>query len=150
MKLRLNREEKKLSCHKETEDIRRECIDYFHQSPVWNRVLKGFREKYISYGRFGGKVVLRNLKGQDIDDLEGFFGQNFHGKKSVTVSGERFRRALGCSRFRDVTPELLLEMYFGETLIGKQEQRALREQKKNWNCFRSFCRTSKELLQKNM
>ena len=130
MKLRLNREEKKLSCHKETEDIRRECIDYFHQSPVWNRVLKGFREKYISYGRFGGKVVLRNLKGQDIDDLEGFFGQNFHGKKSVTVSGERFRRALGCSRFRDVTPELLLEMYFGETLIGKQEQRALRERKK--------------------
>ncbi|MGN0733782.1 MAG: TIGR02679 domain-containing protein [Emergencia sp.] len=119
-----------MSGHKESEDIRRECLEYFRQSPVWNRVLEGFREKYISYGRFGGKIVLKNLKGQDIDELEGFFGQNFHGQKSVTVSGEKFRHALECSRFREVTPELLLEMFFEEVLMGKQEKRALRERKK--------------------
>ena len=46
----------------EIEKIKKECLTYFHQSPVWKKVLKGFRDKYSSYGRFGGKVVLKNLK----------------------------------------------------------------------------------------
>ena len=44
------------------EKIKKECLTYFHQNPVWKKVLKGFRDKYNSYGRFGGKVVLKNLK----------------------------------------------------------------------------------------
>ena len=78
----------------ELEKIKKECLTYFHQSPVWEKVLKGFRDKYSSYGRFGGKVVLKNLKSQDIEELEGFFGKSFHGQKSVTVSAEKFRQAL--------------------------------------------------------
>ena len=109
-----------MSSQKECEKIRKDCLAYFRQSPVWKKVLTGFREKYSSYGRFGGKVVLKNLKMQDIDELEGFFGQNFHGQKSVTVSAEKFRQALENSRYRDVTPEYRLEMFFGEPLIGKQ------------------------------
>ena len=119
-----------MSSQQECEKIRKDCLAYFHQNPVWKKVLKGFREKYSSYGRFGGKVVLQNLKSQEIDELEGFFGKNFHGQKSVTVSADRFRQALEDSRYKDVTPEYLLENFFGEPLIGKQEQKALREQKK--------------------
>lgn len=119
-----------MSSQKECEKIGKDCLAYFRQNPIWKKVLTGFREKYSSYGRFGGKVVLKNLKMQDIDELEGFFGQNFHGQKSVTVSAEKFRQALENSRYRDVTPECLLEMFFGEALIGKQEQKALREMKK--------------------
>ena len=83
----------------ELEKIKKECLAYFGQSPVWEKVLRGFREKYSSYGRFGGKVVLKNLKSQDIEELEGFFGKSFHGQKSVTVSAEKFRQ-LGCRRLR--------------------------------------------------
>ena len=54
----------------EIEKIKKECLTYFHQSPVWKKVLKGFRDKYSSYGRFGGKVVLKNLKVQDIEELD--------------------------------------------------------------------------------
>ena len=54
------------SDQQELEKIKKECLTYFHQSPVWEKVLKGFRDKYSSYGRFGGKVVLKNLKSQDI------------------------------------------------------------------------------------
>lgn len=124
----------------EFEGIRKECLDYFQQSPVWIKVLNGFREKYSSYGRFGGKVVLKNLKLQDIEELEGFFGKSFHGQKSVTVSAEKFRQALEASRYREITPEYLLENFFGEPLLGKQEQKLLREQEKDdiWN---DFCRT---------
>ena len=59
------------------ENKMKDCLAYFHLSPVWEKVLKGFREKYISYGRFGGKVILKNLKPTDIEELEGFFGKIF-------------------------------------------------------------------------
>ena len=48
-----------------SENKMKDCLAYFHLSPVWEKVLKGFREKYISYGRFGGKVILKNLKPTD-------------------------------------------------------------------------------------
>lgn len=121
----------------ELEKIKKECLTYFHQSPVWKKVLKGFRDKYSSYGRFGGKVVLKNLKSQDIEELEGFFGKSFHGQKSVTVSAEKFRQALRASRYKDIPPECLLENFFGEPLLGKQEQKLLRirEKEKIWQKF---------------
>lgn len=121
----------------EIEKIKKECLTYFHQSPVWKKVLKGFRDKYSSYGRFGGKVVLKNLKVQDIEELEGFFGKSFHGQKSVTVSAEKFRQALKASCYKDIPPECLLENFFGEPLLGKQEQKLLRirEKEKIWQKF---------------
>ena len=76
------------------EKIKKECLTYFRQNSVWKKVLKGFRDKYSSYGRFGGKVVLKNLTSRDIEELEGFFGKSFHGQKSVTVSAEKFQQAL--------------------------------------------------------
>ena len=121
----------------ELEKIKKECLAYFGQSPVWKKVLRGFREKYSSYGRFGGKVVLKNLKSQDIEELEGFFGKSFHGQKSVTVSAEKFRQALKASCYKDIPPECLLENFFGGPLLGKQEQKLLREQEKEkiWQKF---------------
>lgn len=116
--------------NKISEKTKKDCLDYFKQNPVWKKLLSGFREKYSSYGRFGGKVVLQNLKAQEIEELEGFFGKSFHGQKSVTVSSERFQKALEDSRYKDITPEYLLECYFGEPMLGKQEQKILRDQKK--------------------
>ena len=55
-----------------SENKMKDCLAYFHLSPVWEKVLKGFREKYISYGRFGGKVILKNLKPTDIEELKIF------------------------------------------------------------------------------
>ena len=39
------------------------------------KLLKGFWKKYISYGDFSGTVKLSGLSGQDIEELEGFFGK---------------------------------------------------------------------------
>ena len=60
-----------MNSQKECERIKKECLAYFRHSPVWKKVLAGFREKYSSYGRFGGKVVLQSLRPQDIEELEG-------------------------------------------------------------------------------
>ena len=58
-----------------------ECLTYFNSEPVWRKVLAGFLEKYASFGKFTGKVQLKNLSADEIEVLEGFFGQNFHGQK---------------------------------------------------------------------
>lgn len=106
-----------------------ECVAFFKQLPVWKRVFAGFRSKYESYGRFSGKVVVTNLSPEDIEELEGFFGQNYHGKKSATISAEKFTKALSQSKFKEVTPDEILTEFFGEALMGKAEARLLREQR---------------------
>lgn len=90
------------------------CIAYFKSNPVWDRVFRGFWEKYRSYGSFSGKVVLQKITAEEVEGLEGFFAKSYHGKKSVTVSAERFSQALLSSRFSNMTPEHGKLKYEGE------------------------------------
>ena len=101
----------------------RDCMEYFCERPVFDRLLRGFREKYESYGSFSGTVSLRNLTLDDIENLEGFFQKNFHGQKSVSISASRFEKALKNSRFGEIGPKDLLELYFQEEMTGKKEQK---------------------------
>ena len=98
-------------------------MTYFREHVVFERLFKGFREKYASYGSFGGTVILKNLDSEDIEALEGFFQKSFHGQKSVSVSAKRFEKALSDSRLAGMKPEEVLEMYFGEKLTDKKGQR---------------------------
>ena len=107
-----------------------ECVKYFRQNSVWNKVLRGFQKKYVSYGRFGGSVVIRNLTPEEIEELEGFFGKSFHRQKSVSISAEKFQKALENSRYKEIKPDMILESYFGQPLMGKQEENLLKEQKR--------------------
>ncbi|MGE9965533.1 TIGR02679 domain-containing protein [Fusicatenibacter saccharivorans] len=109
--------------------LTRECADYFRERPVFDRLLRGFREKYMSYGSFSGTVTVRNLSEEDIEDLEGFFQKNFHGQKSVSISAARFEKALKNSRFDGCQPKEILEQYFGEEMAGKKELQKEEEQK---------------------
>ena len=54
-----------------------ECLTYFKSEPVWRKVLTGFLEKYASFGKFTGKVQLKNLSADEIEVLEGFFRAEF-------------------------------------------------------------------------
>ena len=110
--------------------LKKECIQYFKNNTIWKQLFVGFRNKYESYGRFSGKVIIKHLSLQDIEELEGFFGQNYHGKKSATVSAEKFEKALLKSKFAAIKPQEILEVYFGTKLIAKSEVETLKEQKK--------------------
>ena len=110
-------------------EVERECRTYFQSDLVWHKILSGFWEKYASFGRFTGSVRVINPSAHEIDVLEGFFGQNFHGQKSITISAERFSKALCASRYTNVSPEQLLQLYFGTTPISKKEQKEDEEKK---------------------
>lgn len=110
----------------------KECIKYFRERPVFAKIFKGFRKKYTSYGIFAGIVILKNLTVEEMEDLEGFFQKSFHGQVSVSISADRFAKALEKSRFAGISPKTLLELYFGEEMAGKRElkQRVQQEREK--------------------
>ena len=115
MNRKLNKEPQQL--------LNEECMEYFRHKPVFDRLMKGFREKYESYGYFTGTVQLKLETEADRDDLEGFLQRNYHGRKSASVSASRFEKALKDSRFGVIEPVTLLEMYYNEPLQSKKEQR---------------------------
>ena len=123
------------------EEVEKECLKYFKGNPVWDKLLKGFREKYLSYNAFSGKVVLSRLSEEAIEELEGFFQKNYHGKKSVTITAAGFAKALEESRFSQILPERLLALYFHEEMEGKR----LKDEKRmlQWEAERE------EVLEKN-
>lgn len=100
----------------------KECLAYFRQDDIWEKIFKGFKNKYESYGCFSGNVKVTNLSNSDIEALEGFFGRNYHGRKTVSISAERFSKALKASKFNDITPDRLLELFFNKKMVGKKEQ----------------------------
>lgn len=57
------------------------CIAYFKSNPVWDRVFRGFWEKYRSYGSFSGKVVLKKLQRRKSKDLKDFLQRVSMGKR---------------------------------------------------------------------
>ena len=103
--------------------IEQECVEYFRQASVWNRLFKGFESKYESYGYFTGTVKLTKLSESDIETLEGYFGKNYHGKKSLSISADSFSKVLASGRYKDVRPERIIELYLGGKLVGKKEQK---------------------------
>ncbi len=101
--------------------IEEQCLEYFKGEKALHRLLQGFRKKVESYNAFSGSVVLKGLKSEDREVLEGFLQRNYHGKSSASVSAELFAKALAGSRFSSVTPMRLLELYFQEPVVGKRE-----------------------------
>lgn len=62
--------------------ILNECVLYFKQNAVWKRLFLGFEKKYYSYGKFSGRITLKNLSCSEIEELEGFLQKVFMVKKA--------------------------------------------------------------------
>ena len=94
------------------EELAAACLGYFRERPILGRLLEGFWEKYLSYGKFAGTVTVRILTESERMDLEGFLQRNYHGKKTASVSARRFEEALAGSRFAGIGGKEALELYF--------------------------------------
>ena len=66
------------------------CIAYFKSNSVWDRVFRGFWEKYRSYGSFSGKVVLQKITAEEVEGLEGFCKEFPWEKECDGISGAFF------------------------------------------------------------
>ncbi len=106
----------------ERRKLENDCVRFFKEQTIFDRILNGFREKYLSYGSFSGTVTVRIISEQERESLEGFFGRSYHGQKSASISAVKFEKALKDSRFDIFTAKEVLEIYFKESMIGKKEK----------------------------
>ena len=100
-----------------------ECIRYFRQRKIYNKLFREVVDKYRSLGHFGGTVQLSGLSREDCRLLGGFFQKDYEGKKTVTISTAAMEKALENSRFAGLRWEDILQGYFGEELVGRKEQK---------------------------
>ena len=95
-----------------------ECIRYFRERKVYDRLFEKMAGKYRSLGHFGGTVRLSGLSREDCLHLGGFFQKDFQGQKSVAISAAAMEKALAGSRFADLSWEEILRGYFGEEMTN--------------------------------
>ena len=107
-----------------------ECIEYFKQRKVYEKLFVKVWDKYRSLGRFGGTVQLSGLDREECRQLGGFLQKNYAGKDTVSVSASAMEKALEGSRFSGLRWEVVLQGYFQEELLGKKEQRRQEEARK--------------------
>lgn len=100
-----------------------ECIRYFKQRKIYDKLFRKVVDKYRSLGHFGGAVQLSGLSTEDYRHLGGFFQKDYEGKKTVTISAAAMEKALEDSRFAGLRWEDILQGYFGEELVGRKEQK---------------------------
>lgn len=100
-----------------------ECIRYFRQRKIYDKLLWKVVDKYRSLGHFGGTVKLSGLSTEDCRHLGGFFQKDYEGRKTVTISAAAMEKALESSRFAGLRWEDILQNYFGEELVGRKEQK---------------------------
>lgn len=98
-----------------------ECIRYFRQRKVYERLFEKFADKYRSLGHFGGTVRLSGLSREDCLQLGGFLQKDYEGQKTVAVSAAAMEKALEGSRFAALKWEDILQGYFGEELRSRRE-----------------------------
>lgn len=109
------------------ESLMQECIAYFKERPVYRKLFKKIREKYVGLGHFGGTVQLTGLSQEERQQLGGFFQKDYMGKKVITISAVSMQKALEGSRFQGLEWEDILQEYFQEELVAKKEQQRLEE-----------------------
>lgn len=103
---------------------------YFTTTQGFARLLKAMAQKYQSLGRWGGSVTLTSLQDEEREALAVFFRTDFSRQKSVTISLERFAKALEWTKFSGVSPVRLLEELQGESLLSNAQRLAQKEQAK--------------------
>lgn len=99
-----------------------EAVQYFKASAGFSRLFEQFRKKYASLGKVGGSVSIQSFKQAEFEAIARFFGEDVSTiRLKQTVTLRAFEKKLQTTKFEGVTLVELLETYFGESLVTKQE-----------------------------
>ena len=107
-----------------------ECGQYFKSQPEYRRIFEDMRRKWESLGRTAGKVTLARGTEKEKKALERFLGRAMENGQ-IAFSLPEFERALGETRYGNISLKELLEEYFGEPVVGNQEKRRQKKNREN-------------------
>lgn len=121
------------------EKLRKECVEYFKERSVYEKLFLKIRNKYESLGYFGGTVILGNLDRKEKEQLSGFLQKDYAENKTISISAKLLEQRLKTSRFSELSWEEIMEEYFGERLQIKKDVQE-QEIKKQKNFFNQLLR----------
>ena len=98
-----------------------EAIEYFKSNPGYLRLLKGIRNKYVSYGEMKGNVIITNPSLQEREALSGLMKKDYSRNKNISINISKVQEKLDDTRFSGIDLKELLDNYFKEEVFSKSE-----------------------------
>ncbi len=107
----------------------KECVSYFKNNRGYKNIFQQMREKWRSYGKISGNIILNNPTLEEREAIKKFLGIVSDSKK-IKFKMRDFEKALKESKFNNVELIELLEEYFQEKIIYQNEEKKLIEEEK--------------------
>ena len=107
----------------------KECVSYFKNNRGYKNIFQQMREKWRSYGKISGNIILNNPTLEEREAIKKFLGIVSDNKK-IKFKMSDFEKGLKESRFNNVELIELLEEYFQEKIIYQNEEKKLIEEEK--------------------
>lgn len=101
----------------------KEAVKYFKNNNGYLRLLKGIKNKYVSYGEIKGNVVITNPSKEEIQALSGLMKKNYSKNKTITINITKLQENLRNTRFSKIDLKDLINMYFKGEIITKKDSK---------------------------
>lgn len=105
------------------------CAEYFKNQKIYQRCFQELWKKWRSYGKPTGRITLKHTSGEERRGIGGITGKVFY-EKDIRFTFAEFEQGLQKTRFAPVDMKKVLEGYFGEELVTKQDQKKKTQKQK--------------------
>ena len=112
-----------------SEMTKEEELALYLKNGNFDRFIQAWYQKYYSLGHLGGKIVIDDLKIDEIESLNGFLG-GFIKEKRIEISYLQLVKCLNKTRFENVDFLEVLNLIYGKKIESKKEKRNKIQQEK--------------------
>lgn len=107
----------------------KKCAEYLLTKNV-ERCMNEIKKRWVSYGRFTGKITILDATKEEINDLTRITGIRFESDK-IKLSVKDFENSLKESDFAPLDLKEVIDCYFGYTIITKNDLQKNKEDEEN-------------------
>lgn len=104
-------------------EILEEAVKYFKSNIGYQRLLKGIKNKYISFGDIKGNVIITNPSKEEREALSGLMKKDYSKNKTININLIKLQRELENTRFSNINLKEFINKYFEEEILTKKENK---------------------------
>lgn len=94
------------------------------KNDAYKRCFTELRKKWENYGKIAGRITLKQASDEEKRAIGGIVGKLFL-EEDIKFTFSEFEQGLQQTRFAPVDMKKVLDVYFGEEVLTKQEQKSL-------------------------
>ncbi len=104
-------------------EVLEEAVQYFKNNNGYLRLLKGLKNKYISYGEIKGNVVISNPTDEEKQALSGLMKRDYSRNKTININIAKLQKQLQTTRFSGIDLKDFINAYFNEEIVSKKDNK---------------------------